>query len=456
MNLPVNIHQLFFLGIGGIGMSALARWFKSMGYQVSGYDRTPSRITRELESEGIPVLFEDRPEMLRGAVDMVVYTPAIPKQLQLRHHLESLGVPFMKRAEVLGRLSADHFTIAIGGTHGKTSITSLLAWIMHEGQLPFHAFIGGISKNFKSNLVMHPAARYLLVEADEYDRSFLQLHPEICLISAMDADHLDIYGNREGMLEAYRDFARLTGPRGLCIQHYKTDPLGVSARSLTYGLHPNADCHAESVRNDGFGTAFTLCWQESRWENVRLSIPGTHNLENALGACAIALSIGIEPARLFHALNSYEGVVRRFDLRCDTGETVFIDDYAHHPEELNACIRATREIYPDRKITGIFQPHLYSRTRDFADGFARSLDALDEVILMDIYPARELPLPDVDSSMIIRRMQNKAVRLLTRSEILAYLTENEMDVLLTLGAGDIDTLVPEIEIVLKTWSTTRI
>lgn len=450
MNLPGNIRNVYFLGIGGIGMSALAQWFKARGCHVSGYDRTPSLITRKLQENGIDVHFKDDPKQIPESPDLVVYTPAIPGDLKEYAHVLSTGVHLMKRAEVLGAISRDLFTIAIGGTHGKTSISSLCAWILHEAGEKATAFIGGISKNFGSNLVLTEPAKYLIAEADEYDRSFLNLHPDIALISAIDSDHLDIYGTREEMLDAYRAFANLGGTQGTLIRSVNVPEIQVRGRSYTYGLQPSADFFADDIQVEGFGMSFTLHHGSQAYPGFHLKVPGRHNVENALAAIAVCYCLGLDLDTIRKAISSYSGVERRFDFRCDNGTTIYLDDYAHHPEEIKACIKALREIYPHKHITGIFQPHLYSRTRDFAEGFAQSLDTLDEVILMDIYPARELPLADVDSGMILRRMQNPNKQILTRAEILEHITSRKPEVLVTLGAGDIDRLVMDIEKLLKT------
>jgi len=444
-----HITSVYLLGIGGIGMSALARWFRARGASVAGYDRTPGPLTRKLQEEGITVHFEDRPELVPPGTELVIYTPAIPSDLRMMQAIKSAGTRMLKRSQVLGMLSEEYDTIAVAGTHGKTSITSLIAWIFTRAGIPITAFIGGISRNFSSNLVMSPEARTMIAEADEFDRSFLQLRPAMAVISSMDADHLDIYGSRERMTEAYREFARGVSPRGTLIMRSGLPDMHAAASKVTYGLDEKADCHCRDIVFENGEMHFTIVWKGLSIAGCRLSIPGRHNLENALAATAVSLTAGVGAAELRDALQSYRGVERRFDLRIRRDDLVFIDDYAHHPEELSAVINAVREAYPGRKLTGIFQPHLYSRTRDLADGFARSLDMLDQAILMDIYPARELPIPDVTAKMITRRMRHPGALLLTRGEIMEYLQSNPPEVLLTLGAGDIDRLVPEIEALLQ-------
>lgn len=444
-----NIQTVYFLGIGGIGMSALARWFRAQGARVSGYDRTPSAITRSLQEEGINVHFEDNASFIPEELDLVVYTPAIPEALEEFQVLKESETPMKKRSEILGMISAETFTIAIAGTHGKTSITSLIAWMFRQAGKPITAFIGGISKNFGSNLVLDEKPEVLVVEADEFDRSFLRLKPNMAVISSMDADHLDIYGSREELLEAYRVFVRGINPQGVLVRNERVPEMTVNAYVTTYGESTENDCYYSDLEVAEGKMKFTLNWKGESIPNLRLNVPGRHNLENAVAASAICLSAGIGPEMIRKSLRLYEGVQRRFDYRIQRDDLVYIDDYAHHPEELEALIKSVRELYPGKSITGIFQPHLYSRTRDFADGFARSLDLLDEPILMDIYPARETPIPDVDSGMILRRMENPRKKLMTRTDILTHLEDRKPDVLLTIGAGDIDRLVGEIEKVLN-------
>lgn len=443
-----EIKNVYFLGIGGIGMSALARWFRQEGARVSGYDRNPGKITRQLQAIGIDIHFEDKPSLIPENLDLAIYTPAIPTHSLELEAIREGGIPLMKRAEVLGRLSQDKDTIAIAGTHGKTSITSLIAWLFHCEKKAYTAFIGGLSRNLDTNMVSHPGAHILIAEADEFDRSFLQLRARTAVISAMDADHLDVYGDRESMQLAYRQFANGLPSNGTLLLQSKLPSMYTKASLLRYGAEENNDCHFEDLHIEDGHMHFSLVWKDEKHSGMQLGVPGRHNLENALAACAVALCHGIRPETIREALKSYQGVERRFDYRIRRNDCIYIDDYAHHPEEISALVNSVRELYPGKKISGIFQPHLYSRTRDFAEGFARSLDLLDEVILMDIYPAREQAIPDVDSGMILRRMQNKQRQWLTRTEILQKITRHRPEILLTIGAGDIDLLVPEIEKVL--------
>lgn len=443
-----DIRTVYFLGIGGIGMSALARWFGARGAQVSGYDRTPGAITRQLQQEGIAVHFEDDPAQVPVSPDLVIYTPAIPEDLRELGHVRQQGHWLLKRSEVLGMISSEMFTIAVAGTHGKTSVTSMIAWMLHASGKPVTAFIGGISRNFGTNLVLDPGADLLVAEADEFDRSFLRLKPDIAVVTSLDADHLDIYGSREELLDTYRAFARGIPSAGILIRSSRVTGLRPAGLEISYGEGLSLDCHYTHLVFEGDTMRFNMNWQGTTIPELTLQVPGRHNLENALAASAVCLSLGILPEQLREALAEYRGVERRFDYRIRRNDLIYIDDYAHHPEELAAFIQAVREMYPGRRITGIFQPHLYSRTRDFADGFARSLDLLDEAILMDIYPARELPLPGVDSGMILRRMRNPNRQLMTRADILQRVQQGSVDILLTMGAGDIDRMVPELEHVL--------
>ncbi|MDO8899621.1 MAG: UDP-N-acetylmuramate--L-alanine ligase [Bacteroidales bacterium] len=436
-------HTIYFLGIGGIGMSALARYFHLQGARIFGYDKTSTALTQQLELEGMTIHFEDDISLIPSKIDLVIYTPAIPADHKGFQYLRHQGVKMMKRAEVLGELSKDQPTIAIAGTHGKTTITSMLAHILSVSGKPITAFIGGIANNFSSNIVQHPNAEWFVVEADEFDKSFLNLRPDIAVISSMDADHLDIYESHSKMLENYAKFADNVSQDGCVVIKYGLN-LSLSIQTITYGLNVNADVFAQNIRVENGRFVFELCASDQIAE-VRMLIPGRHNIENALAAAAVALQVGIEIDAISKALETYKGVYRRFDIRINTNQFVYIDDYAHHPEELRACISAARELFPGRKITGIFQPHLYTRTRDFMDGFSESLSQLDEVILLDIYPARELPIPGVTSSILLDNINLEKKCLISKDSLIAYLEKSRPDVLLTLGAGDIDQLVGPIQ-----------
>lgn len=436
-------HTIYFLGIGGIGMSALARYFLLQGARIFGYDKTRTALTQQLELEGMTIHFEDDISLIPSRIDLVIYTPAIPADHKGFQYLLNQGVKMMKRAEVLGELSKDLPTIAIAGTHGKTTITSMLAHILAASGKPITAFIGGIANNFSNNFVQHPHAEWFVVEADEFDKSFLNLRPDIAVISSMDADHLDIYGSHSKMLENYARFADNVNQKGCVMLKYGLN-LSLNTHKITYGLDADADVFAQNIRVENGRFVFELC-ASGQITEVRMLVPGRHNIENALAASAVALHIGIELKAISDALDTYRGVYRRFDIRINSPKIVYIDDYAHHPEELRACISAARELFPDRKITGIFQPHLFTRTRDFMDGFSESLSLLDELILLDIYPARELPIPGVTSNILLESVKLEKKYLKSKDELIAYLEENSPDVLLTLGAGDIDQLVEPIQ-----------
>lgn len=437
-------HTIYFLGIGGIGMSALARYFHYHGANVLGYDRISTPLTQKLEKEGIKVHYKDQPDQLPEKIDLVIYTPAIPHDLGEFVSLKKSGVPLMKRAAVLGAITKNIPTIAVGGTHGKTTITSMIAHLLHEATGKVTAFIGGLANNFKSNLVLTDQPDWIVVEADEFDKSFLQLQPMITLLSSMDPDHLDIYGSEEEMIMTYRQFIKKTLPQGKVIAHYGLKT-GATSNEITYGINPQADIFAQNIHIREGRFYFEIVSKHFGIAATSLALPGRYNIENALAATAAALEAGIGLQQIASAIQSYSGVWRRFDIRINKPDFVFIDDYAHHPKELQSCIEAAREMYPGKKITGIFQPHLFSRTRDLLEGFAISLGLLDEVILLEIYPARELPIEGITSSLLLQKINCNKKVLLQKNEVLNYLIANPTDVLLTLGAGDIDKIVEPIQ-----------
>jgi len=438
-------------------MSALARWFHLQGYWVSGYDLTPTPLTAALQKEGIPVHFSDDPAQIPDKVleekdaTLVVFTPAIPKNHREYLYLQKEGFTLYKRAQVLGSITKDYFTIAIGGTHGKTSTTAILAHLLKDSQKNCTAFIGGIAKNYESNLIAGKGNDQIVVtEADEFDRSFLNLHPNVCILTSIDADHLDIYGQDDEVKAAFASFVEQCVPGGTAIlQKDVLDRLQNLSRKdlhlLTYGLE-TGDFHASQLHfkiEDGRPSfIFNVEYPEGKIENCRLYTPGFHNVENAIAAIAASLQTGLSPDEIKKALATFKGVKRRFEYIL-TEPLIFIDDYAHHPTEIQALLKSVRAIYPDKKITAIFQPHLYSRTRDFADGFAESLSLADELILLPIYPARELPIEGVTSESILQKVITKAA-LCTKEELLNKLAPMEVEILLTVGAGDIDQLVNPI------------
>ena len=447
-----NIGSIYFLGIGGIGMSALARCFQAQGARIMGYDKTPTRLTEELEREGMSIHYEDEPGLIPPDLDMVIYTPAIPKDLGEFIRIRELGLPVFKRAEVLGRITHDSFTIAVAGTHGKTTITSMIAHILYQAGKSMTAMMGGISKNYGTNFLTTGKGGVMVVEADEYDRSFLQLRPDIAVISSMDADHLDIYESREGMLESFAQFAIQVKPAGRVILKAGLEKeLPVLPRSTYYTTETWADFSIKDVGIEDGRHRFTILGEGRMYPDILLQVPGRHNIENALAAAAVCSYCNVSPREVVTGLNSWQGVKRRFDIRLQEPGKVYIDDYAHHPGELDVFIRAVRELYPGKKITGIFQPHLYSRTRDFAEGFAASLDMLDETFLLDIYPAREKPIPGISSEIILKKMKNRRKKQVSREELLKKLDKKRPEVLLTIGAGDIDLLTVPIENMMKAW-----
>lgn len=429
-------------------MSALARYFHGRGKAVHGYDRTATPLTRALETAGMHVHYQEDLTAIPRQVDLVVYTPAVPATHQELRYLREQEVPVLKRAEVLGLISRHMRTIAIAGTHGKTTTSTITTHLLREGGVDCTAFLGGIAINLGSNFV-EGSSDWVVIEADEFDRSFLHLEPELMAITSLDADHLDIYGDAEAMLETgFRAFAKKQKKNGRCwVQAGQVDKLGLAGGS-TYGVEAG-DYRATNVRvEDGY---FVFDYQDpaGQLEALRFPLPGRHNVENATVAIAIARHLGVTDAALRAALASFRGIKRRFELVYRDEETVYFDDYAHHPSELRAAIGAARELFPGRQLTGVFQPHLYTRTRDFAEGFAQALDLLDEVVLLDIYPAREEPIPGVTSAMLRDLMTNKRVRLAAKSDLPAVLAAGRPDVLLTLGAGDISDRVEPIREFLK-------
>jgi len=454
----MDIHQyrsIYFLGIGGIGMSALARYFHRYGVKVSGYDRTPTNLTRQLIGEGIPVHFDENPELIPDSPDLVIYTPALPKDHKELKFVMEKGYPLKKRSEVLEMITRDAKTIAIAGTHGKTTVTTLVAHLLKTAGTDSIAFLGGISKNYHSNLVISGmtakkqggAPAYYIVEADEFDRSFLRLFPDIAVITSADADHLDIYGTLDELRSSFGEFTShlqnngtLILKKGVSVIPEKTDKY----RIQTYHLDSGADFYPEKIQLEKSRFVFDLVTPLRMIRNITLGLPGKFNLENAIAAAAVAYTIGIPDEVISRSMMTFEGVERRFDFQVIEDDFVYIDDYAHHPEELRACILAVREIYPSRKITGIFQPHLFSRTHDFADAFARSLELLDELILLEIYPARENPIPGVDSAMLLGKVHLQNKKICTRADLPGELKSAKPEVLLTLGAGDIHQLVKPI------------
>ncbi len=452
MNLN-KINTIYFLGIGGIGMSALARFFQSKKKNIFGYDKTPSQLTDELMAEGMNIHFEENIQLVPENVDVVVYTPAIPANNKEYQWFIENKIPMMKRSEILGILSDSFKTIAIAGTHGKTTTSTLTAHLLKQSSLDCTAFLGGIAKNYQTNLLLSDKSNLLVAEADEFDRSFLHLHPHSAVITSADADHLDIYKNKSQLQLAFVQFASQVKPNGnLIIKKGVNLNLNPDDQSTlySYSLENGADFFPENIQIQNGLYTFDFVTPDEVMKNMKLGLPGLFNVENAIAALAAAYLNGANEHELRAGLGSFLGVKRRFDFRINNQGMVYIDDYAHHPAELRACITSARHLFPGKRISGIFQPHLYSRTRDFADEFALSLDLLDEIILLPIYPARELPIKGIDSEMLLQKIKNPNKTLLSKDQLVDELIKNKkLEVLLTLGAGDIDRLVPMIEEALK-------
>ena len=444
--------NVYFIGIGGIGMSAIARYFKFKGLNVSGYDKTESELTDTLQKQGIDVHYEDNVDFIPKDVEntLVVYTPAIPHDMGELVYVQEHGYKVLKRSKILGEITDGERCMAVAGTHGKTTTSTLTAHILTESGEGCSAFLGGISKNYGTNLLMsHSNA--VVAEADEFDRSFLQLHPEIAVITAIDADHLDIYGDISHVLEAFKAFASQV--HGTVITKLGLDITEEDTKAKILRYHYNdsrADFYARNQRPDSLGYfSFDLVYPGGVMENVKCGTPGWVNVENSVAAAAICLTYGVKPEAIRHAIGTFQGVKRRLDIHLNTEKISYIDDYAHHPKELATAISSMRDIFPGRKLTAIFQPHLYTRTRDFADGFAEALSKVDKLILLDIYPAREEPIPGVTSEIIYDKVTAPEKVLLKKEELMGYLEKEPVDVLVTFGAGNIDRFIEPIEDMLK-------
>lgn len=440
-----TLKKLYFIGIGGIGMSALARYFKGLGMEIYGYDRVRSDLTKALEVEGMEIHYNEDLAAIPEGVDLVVYTPAIPKSHAELLHFQNNGFPIMKRAEVLGLISRNRKTIAVAGTHGKTTTSAILTYILRTCGVDCTAFLGGIAQNYKSNFV-EGSSEWVVMEADEFDRSFLHLNPDIAIITSMDADHLDIYGDHEEMQNTYRKFASQVSDLLLYNEGLPMDAVVLKAKASSYGTTKTAAYNSSRIR--AHAPNFVFDWEdkaaEQLWDDISFTLPGRHNVSNATAAIAVAKYLGCEEQKIRQALRTFKGIWRRFEWVYMSPSAVYIDDYAHHPEELKAAIRAARSLFPERKLTGVFQPHLYSRTRDFVDGFAEALDELDELYLLDIYPARELPIEGVTSQLILDKMKNNNKILVDKNDLIEKLKQKPVELLLTLGAGDIGAMVKDI------------
>jgi UDP-N-acetylmuramate--alanine ligase len=454
-----NIEGIYFAGIGGIGMSALALYFAKCGYTVAGYDRSESRITLSLIEDGCKVSYDDNinllPDLFRVVSNknkvIIVYTPAIPVENNILSYFRGNGYLIYKRSEVLGEISAKTDTLAVAGTHGKTTVSTMIAHLLKQSHVDCSAFLGGISKNYESNLLLGQG-RYTVMEADEFDRSFHRLRPFMAVITSLDADHLDIYGNKDTMIEAYNEFCNKIMEDGkLVVNSRIRDKIIVPEKvtCYTYGLDSDADYQSFNIVRHNDYYRFNIKTPVKTIEDLHFTLPGIINIENLTAAIAIASMCGVNEQEIRRAVILFMGVRRRLDIRINCPGLVYIDDYAHHPEEIRACINSVKEFFSGRKITGIFQPHLFSRTRDHADEFAEILDELDEAILLPIYPARENPIEGVTSELIFNKMKSGMKKILKKSDIPEKLDVKNIDVLLTIGAGDIDTLTGPIEEKLK-------
>ena len=443
MNLK-SIHNVYFIGIGGIGMSALARYFKFINKKVAGYDKTETPLTKNLEQFDIAIHYEDNVALIASTyfdlkTTLVVYTPAVSKEHSEYQHFLSLGFDIKKRSEVLGLITKDTFCFAVAGTHGKTTTSSILAHLLKETGTPLTAFLGGISEDFNSNFLLE-GTEFSVVEADEFDRSFLQLSPNVACITSMDADHLDIYGTGEELHKSFQDFTnRIKSGGKLFVRN------GLPLEGITYGIEDGSDYCIENLKIEHGTYIFDLKTPEATLSGVKFNKPGRHNLLNGLVAFAMATESNSSLIDLANALETFKGVQRRFSYKIKNDDFIFIDDYAHHPTEINAVYSAISEMHPNRKVLAIFQPHLFSRTKDFADDFAESLSKFDAIVLLDIYPARELPMEGVTSEWLLEKIDNPNKKILSKTELIHEIKTQNPEILVTMGAGDIGLEVSKIK-----------
>ena len=441
--------NIYFLGIGGIGMSALARYFYQKGCVVSGYDKTPSPLTKRLEEEGILIHYEDNPQMIPDNLDFVVLTPAIPSDSLELNYLREKNVRIIKRAEVLGEISRQCRSVAVAGSHGKTTVTALITHLLNYAGKKMSAFVGGIAKNIDSNVIIGDENDEIVVmEADEFDRSFLQLNPYISIVTSIDADHLDIYGDKEQLQEGFSQFVNKTMPEGVVIFNsalsIKTD-----RKHLTYGFE-DADVMARDIRVENGMTKFSVVTKEGlEYGEYEMQLFGRHNVMNAMSAIITCFQLHVDMKTVREGLAAFKGVQRRFDIRLKNDKVCYIDDYAHHPEEIKASLKAVRDIYPEKELTLIFQPHLFSRTRDFMNEFAEALSLADRLFLMEIYPAREKPIEGITSSVLLEKVCCKEKQICSKENLINIIREINPELIMTMGAGDIDRFVPQIETLLK-------
>lgn len=450
MRALTDIQAVYLIGIGGIGMSALARYFAEQGKSVAGYDRVSTELTQELEATGINIHYSDDVNLIPSGFEnpdntLVIFTPAVPSSHSELMHFRANGFDVLKRSEVLGELSKTYQTVAVAGTHGKTTTSSIIAHLLRSSSKDCNAFLGGISSNYNTNLLTSTSSNLMVVEADEFDRSFLTLSPDVAIITSVDADHLDIYGSSDEMLNSFKAFSERVTENGTLIYRFGLPFEDSSRRNFTYSVSEESDYYTSqlSIKNGRYH--FNLHSPSATLGNVSFGMPGLHNVENAVAAFAAVDQLGLTEEEIRNGLATYQGVKRRFDVHINTDKLVYIDDYAHHPTEISACIGSVRELFPGRKVKGIFQPHLFSRTKDHMSEFATSLSALDEVTLLDIYPAREEPIPGITSSVLLDKITIAQKELRSKQEVVDSLSPAEIDVLLTMGAGDIDQLVSPIK-----------
>ncbi len=443
-----TFNQAYFIGVGGIGMSSLARYFIQKGWKVGGYDKTRTKLTDKLQEEGIEIHFEDLgPELPIQFKDrettMVIYTPAVQQNMGELHFLMHNDFTVMKRAEVLGMITRDSKSLAVAGTHGKTTTSSMLAHILNESSMKCSAFLGGISTNFNSNFIGSKDSNLTVVEADEFDRSFLQLKPFASIVTTTDADHLDIYQDDSKFQEGFQAYAALIDQKGFLVQHVNVQLQ--HPNTISYGMFTNADFSGENGLFEQGEFSIDVNTPQGKWERVVLGLPGTHNAENALACIALLVNLGLTEAEIRHGLKTFLGVKRRFEFHVRNEDCVYIDDYAHHPTEIKALIDSVELLYPHAKITAVFQPHLFSRTRDFFDGFAEQLSRVDEIILLPIYPAREEPIEGITSDALCAKISAEKKSVLSPSDAISYVANTKNKVVLTIGAGDIDCIVEPLK-----------
>lgn len=446
-----KIHNVYFVGIGGIGMSAIARYFLSKNVNVAGYDRVSTELTQNLESEGCIIHYNDAineiPKSHKHKDTLVIYTPAIPKNNEELNYFINNEFEVVKRSKVLGIITKNSFTVGVAGTHGKTTTSSIVSYLLHNSNYNCDAFLGGICTNFGSNFIFSNKSKVTVVEADEYDRSFLTLSPNIAIVTSTDADHLDIYSKHNNLLESFQEYVNKLPKTGVLI--IKKGLELTHKNTITYSINEVADIYAENIKIIDGVYSYDVKTPKGIIKNITLGLSGLHNVENSIAAIAVALELGISKEDIKNSFKSFKGVKRRFEYKVKNSNIVYIDDYAHHPMELTACINSVKEMYPNKKITGVFQPHLYTRTRDFANEFGKSLSLLDELYLLDIYPAREEPIEGVTSKMLLEKVTIKNKELVSKEELINKLNIKNIDILLTLGAGDIDKMVKPIKELIK-------